>query len=371
MTPDQGRQLGELLWADGDTKLPDVDNFAIFGFLHLPFPPAIDVVSVVKRYILSLPSTGAVSRNAQGSQVIAMTGREQELIFQASLASQAVVQLAGEQIGKVEWSSDEARQLYQKARDWWTNDKPALFKSETSGFMGSGSIRTTASRLGQFLTRIVLPRMEWADENDWQQLLGWLQEMRDLDVYPTVAMPYVLMLRPAEVEAVARTTAVDINSDVEDAVAAAAKAIRHWVHLSSNGRTLAPPEGLMTALVERVVFRSQPGITGSLTQLAFLIFEKPEAITIAQASLLTASLGAWHHATMLPVPDVSGGDFPEAERPILRVCIGRLAGALKIWYEKASPGTALPPGVNLWRDLCGSDSLPEIRRAFTIWEHIQ
>jgi hypothetical protein len=163
----------------------------------------------------------------------------------------------------------------------------------------------------------------------------------------------------------------DLNTDREDAVAAAAKTIRHWVHLSAVDRIAKPAPSLVRALIERVIFRRKAGIPSCLNQLACLITERPEAITPSQAELLTASLIPWHHATILPMPDESVGDFPEAERPALRVFIARLASALKIWHTKVAPEVPEPPPITLSKDSCAADLLPEIRRAFNAWTEYQ
>jgi hypothetical protein len=125
---------------------------------------------------------------------------------------------------------------------------------------------------------------------------------------------------------------------------------------------------MLMGLIERVIFRRKAGVTSCLRQLAHLVIERPEVITPPQAALVTACLAPWHYATVLPVPRETIGDFPEAERLDLRVLIGRLAGALKIWWMRSAPEEPEPPAVALWRDLCASDPLPEIRRAFDVWD---
>ena len=209
------------------------------------------------------------------------------------------------------------------ALDWWTNDKVALDQSLNGAFalMRPDSIKNSARRLGQFLARVVLPRMEWADEAEWLRLLGWLQELRNLGVGPTSALPFILLGRPAESEAVAKTIAADINSDQDDEVAAAARAVRYWIHLAAIGRAPVPPPSLMSALIERVVFRRKAGINSCLAYLAYLIVERQEALTPYQAALLTSSLNPWHYATALTIPEGSAGDYYEAERPAVRAGI--------------------------------------------------
>jgi hypothetical protein len=374
MTVDQEQHLGELLWSRRAANgLPERRGFAVFGFLHLPSPPTIDVHAIVKNHILALTARGFVTQDG-GETSVAIGPLKQSLIEETLYASTPVIRLAGETSGGIEWTPEESKQLYLKACEWWANDKnaPKVAKGTDSFvFMGTHPVLDTLRILGEFLARAVLPRMEWADENEWQQLLAWLQEVRDFGAFPTLALPYVLLQRPTEAVAVAQTIIADLNSDVDDAVAAAAKAIRHWIHLYHINRVPPPPPNLMAGLTERVAFRRTPSISACLLQVAYLIIERPEMISPSQAALLTASLEPWHHATILPAPDEVIGDFHEVERPDLRVLIGRLAGALMIWHAKSTPQVPEPPAIALWRNLCASDRLPEIRRAFNAWNHLE
>ena len=373
MTPDQERELGGLLWSNsGGNNLPNLANFTAFDFLHLPAPLDTEVQAIVKKDILSLGSQGVVSQDPNGRLSMSITlGWEQPLIREASYASKPIVQLAGEPHGVVEWTAEESKQLYDTARAWWASDK-AAFEIEKPGepFSLLDPVLKTLGRLGDFLARVVIPQMKEADEVEWKELLDWLREVRSVGGFPTVALPYILLHRPAELSIVTEIIHSDLNGDIKDAIAATAKAIRHWIHLSAAGRISAPAPGLMTGFIERVSFRRKAGITSCLAQLSFLIAERPEAITLSHANLLTASLVPWHHATILPVPDETISDFPEADRPDLRVLVGRLAGALKIWYAKSAPEVPEPSPITLWQNLCAADRLPEVRRAFNAWTQL-
>jgi hypothetical protein len=359
MKIDQERQLGELLWGQKDsTGLPDRPGFAVSALLHFPAPANIDVKSLVKSHILSLPSTGALNRGAP-------------LIYEASLSAKPIVQIAGEPEGTIEWTSEEARRLYQGARDWWANDRVALQPPGKRFVLTTANpVESTGRRLGEFLARVVLSRVDWFGEAEWQELFRWLQELRGASIFPTLALPYILLRRPAEAGAVAETIAADVASDIEDAVSAAAKATRHWKILSAAGLTPPPPPSLTISLVERIVFRRKPGIRSCISHLAYLITERQDAITPSQAEWLTASLEPWNAATVLPVPTTAPGEFDEAERPDMRAWIASLAASLRAWYGKHSPEAPEPPAITRWRDRCRSDRLPEVRRAFDDWENV-
>jgi tetratricopeptide (TPR) repeat protein len=371
MTGVQKLELQKLLWTGTDGKsLPDLPRVFLVTILHLPAPTEVDVCSLAKNRILTLPVTGVVGADPFGHMTVTVTGPEQPLILEASFATKPLIQLNDEARGLIDWTSEEAKQLYLKAREWWANDKRAFDaeKDPSFGLMGPNPVLKTLNRLGQFLSRVVLPQMVSATDAEWLELLSWLEEIRAAGAFLTEALPYILLNRPSMADAAGATIASDLVGSVDGAVAAAAKAVRHWFHLSMAGRVPSLPSTLKAALIERVVFRRRPGIDACLWHLANLIAERPDAIAPAEAELLTASLLPWNDATLLPASERDSCGFPDDERPTLRVGVGRLAGALSIWHEKFPSGTPEPLGVALWRDACKSDCLPEVRRAFGFWE---
>jgi hypothetical protein len=343
-----------------------LQGFPSVAFLELPAPPDIDARSIVKHYVLTMPLGNLVSRGADDGLAVAFGGEEFTFIYQASAVSRPVISLKGERSGTVEWNGEEVKQLYARAREWWANDKQA-FSLDTPNVLGMvDSVRDTASQLGQFLSRIVLPNMESASEDDWHKVLTWLDELREVAAFPTMALPYVLLHRPAELPRVEKTILGDIGSNDEAGIRAAAKAIRHWAQLSASKRTPEIPPNVVTSLVERVAFRRKPAAASCLVQLTHLLAECPEAITMSDATVLSAALIPWHDATALIGDEGCSGNFDDQERMNLRACVGSLAGALRIWYSKTSPGVPEPLGIAKWEQWCTSDVLPEIRRAFRV-----
>ena len=375
MAEEQQSHFGSVLWGQRAANgLPDLPNFAVFGFLHLPAPKNINVPLTIKNHIMTLTSKGVVSRNLQGQVVISSRPHVQPLIEAAASASKPLVQLAGEEMGRIEWTPAESKQLYLKAREWWNNDKEAVAIDKRNvglGLVGtSEAVLYTLKELSQFLARAVIPQMEF-DGKEWQELLAWLEEVKQAGVFTTLTLPYLLLRHPDQAKMAEQTITNDLNSDTDKAVAAAAKATRHWINLAACKHTPAPSPNLLSVLIERVVFRRKINIAACLWELCQLIVEKPEAFTPPQASLLVASLGPWHEATRLPIKDDFGTEFHEEERPDLRVLIASLAAGLRRWHTQFLPQEPEPAAIGLWRNLCTNDPLPEIRRAFQVWDHVK
>ena len=372
MTADQQAQLGALLWSHTTASgLPDLQNFAVFGFLHLPAPAGLNVAQAIKSYLKSLDQAGFV-KDEGGKQSISINSYPaQPLIYQVSLASKPVVQLRGESLGLIEWNAEEAAELYRKAREWWKNDKAAfaiVARGTMFGGVGADPVLNTLHRLGRYLSRAVIPNVDWPNEAQWNEPEEWLREIRSFGAFATVALPYIISRRPERSAAAAATIFDDLDSENEAACASAANAIRHWIHLALINTAPNPPPDLLMKLVERIVFRRKPGVLSSLSELTYLIVDADEVITREHALLLIGSLMPWHYATVLPLPESEPCEFYEAERPELRTFIGRLAGALSIWWKQHVTDTAEPKPLAFWRDTCASDPLSEIRRAFTTWE---
>ncbi len=218
--------------------------------------------------------------------------------------------------------------------------------------------------LGTFLSRIVLPKMDTANEDEWDKMISFLAQTRRHGVYLTAAIPYVLLHRPIERNKVLETILNDLSSSDERAVKASAMAIRHWVHLANAGLVESPQPSAIDKLISRVIFRRPEGINTCLEQLELLLTEKPCIFNSEQVQLIVSSLTPWHHATCLSPPEEGSRQFPEEERPELRVLLGRLASALSKWLKYMIPDQPDPSEISNLRESYSSDPLPEVRRSF-------
>lgn len=372
MTEEQRNRLGSLLWEKtSEHGLFDLPDFHCFKYLHLPSPAKVDVVSKVKAHILSIEPIKSVSVDTTGRISISGQGREDPMIHNAAFASKAAVHIPYEPAGGIEWSLDETKKLWDKAIEWWDNEKIVLSIERSAPVpFGTERISDNLEDVGTFLARVLLPKMDSMSEDEGNKVLAFLSETRERGVYLTTALPYVLLHRSSEKERIIQMILDDLSLDNEEAVKASARAVRHWIHLTETGFMDNLPNAAVDKLLQRVIFRRPAGILTCLNILALLVIEKPEVFTSEQVKLVVASLAPWSLATCLPLSEERDADFSEEERPELRDLLGRLASALSIWLKNQFPDQPEPKEISLLRESYKSDPLPEVRRAFEWWKYL-
>ena len=289
------------------------------------------------------------------------------MIGEVSDTSKPIIQLPSELSGEIEWSPTEASQLWKTVYKWWENDKHAIKHVNANPNLTIGFenfARRSIERISMFLARVVLPKMDAADEDKWTTILSFLSETRQDKVFLTPALPYILLHRRDERDMVLETIHTDLLSEHEKAVEAAAKAVCHWAFLDKETLTEPVPPKAINALINRIVFRRPEGIKTCLSQLTLIINNTPNLLCLNQVNLVVSSLTPWLQATQIPVPENDSNYFAEHERPMLRSLLGQLASALSNWLKNKYPQQPEPPEIPKLRDLFKSDPLPEVRRSF-------
>lgn len=360
MTSEQETEMGSILWkhlaGDGFPDLPQVFRSE---FHHLPAPPEIAAKDKIRTWLLDgIPRT-SVSVKAGGSVSVGL-GPPDAIILELAVASRAIVHVPFETKGFVEWTWEETKACWSKINEWWQNDKRGL---ESRSLFGADGIVATASSAGVFLRRAVLPEMKAASDDEWKEVLGFLEDARRHGVFLSSTWPYVLIHRPSESSRVAEIVIGDLSSDVEDAVVAGAEAVSHWIHLATAGVLESPPEQVVDAVLHRVVFRRPIGAAACLQHVAILVREQPEFFDSRHVELLISCLIPWVESIRVPIRDGRDGDFREYERPDLRVFLGRLASALSRWVVSKPRERPEPNVISHLREVYGSDRLPEVRRS--------
>lgn len=368
MNEDQIVQLGRLLWETNraNKSFPDIKGFACFGFLHLPAPEAVDVRARIKTHILSLDLNYLVQPNSGNQKEIRLPAWHRHPLFdEGRLASQPLIKLRGGCNEGIIWTDEETKLLFERLMQWWDHEKASFAMIKPGGMFSSFTldpIKSTLKIIGEFLARAILPRMGWADELAWKDLLGLLEEIREYEVYPTIAFPYILAHIPENLSQYSELIYEDLNSDIEDAVATAGKALRHWISLAAENLTPQPPPDLLISLVHRVAFRRNSGLLTCLQQVSYILEEQPAAFFPSEIAVLTASLNSWKSAIPFQHSGDNIFDFHDPRTPELRYLVASLASSLANWHKSRELDE--PNSVSIWREACDADPLPEMRQIF-------
>jgi hypothetical protein len=371
MGPKEKECLGRLLWEKrGANNLPDMPGWSSLGFLHLPAPADIDVVTAIKTSILTAPVTVITGTGENNKATLTARWSEHPVIWEAALVSKPIVQVTGEALGTIEWTDLEAETLYGVLIRWWDHDRKGFeaFSQHRGGFGLGGlePITNTLKRSADFLIRVVTPRTKQWSAQQWEKLHEFVQQAKTFGIYLSKVLPYILIHQPSAIESVTLNLSDDLLSGAGDAVHSAAKAVRHWQYLA-DAQVVPPLDGrVLRLLIERVGYRRKAGIVGCLHQMAALVREKPARISDANAFLLINSLPAWHAATDITNVSPDNSEFAQEERPDLRALLGALAASLASWHTQMRPGEPEPAAIGFWRTDCAASPLPEVRRAFQV-----
>ena len=368
MTDGEETEMAHLIWRDtaedGFPNLPGVFRY-VYG--HLPIPPSIEVKEKVRSYLLDGKPLRSVSVQDSGRTTVSHTLFD-SFILEMAYASKPIVHIPYEPKGFVDWSRDETKMLWSRVIEWWHNERRAL---ETHSPFGYDNIIATVQHAGTFLRQAVLPNMKTASDDDWKEVLTFLEETRKHDVYLTAAWPYVLIHRPDDGGRVERMIIDDLSSDIKDSVEAGASALRHWIHLARAGRVEGLSAEVFDALLHRVVYRRPAGVALCLQQIARLLCEHQDCFEHCHVDVMISSLSPWVEAVGLSTRGDGDSGFREQERPELRALLGNLASALSAWLRRKAPDHPEPDAISRLRSRYESDPLPEVRRSFCVWRPIR
>ena len=363
MSPTQQQELGSLLWEHTNTnRLPDIDDVYSFVYLHIPSPANTDPLSIAKEYLLSLAPRRSYSSSSTTNQVSFDLLPSDNMLYDVSHSTKLIIPIPHELNGKIQWTKEEAQLLWIRVLDWWENDRYALAIEGSSMSWGADYLFSKFEGLNPFLYRVVLPYIQFENDEEFGKLLAFLTETRQYNIFLTTAHPYLLLHPYGNPDKVKQTILNDLSSQDEMAIRNSSAAIRHWIHLSNNNRVILPSNDILTKLIRRIAFQQLQGADSCLITLSQLLREFPLHFCQNDIDLIVASLEPWNNITRTPVGENAEGP-PEEERPSLRLCLGRLTSALIDWLTKHNAPYTEPHEITLLRDLLQSDPLPEVRRS--------
>jgi len=364
-------ELSIQLWEDiPENQLPDLPSHWLAIFLQLPNPDGIEVQNRVRSAILDIEPEWISQHNDNGTFNIKSGRNPHIMINEVVQATNSPIPFLQENIDGLDWSLDEVNIFWNKILSWWDNDKVILNAGDGEDPMRSKRDVTKAlSSLDFFIAKVMIPKLNPNDETKWNELDSFAEDAKHHNFYLVVYLPY-LLLQHSEKYSYVEQSILEAFSTNTQSIRAAAVATYHWLHLANDKLIMPPGTDLLDELISRITLRRREGIHNCCSQLASILVELPDVITLDHFNKIATSLYAWHDSTKLPT-NVRNyqGEFNLGELPGLRQSIGEIAGALSNWLRNNNPELPEPASISDWRKSCEQDKLPEVKRAFVKFEN--
>jgi len=350
---EQLKHFKDLLWAGvSQNALPN--DIHAFNYLHLPKRNERVFFDLFKKHLLNQPNESSLTiiegRPTLSSRYEFPSSRLKTI----AMSTKPAVQMPEEMIGLVSWQPIEAMDLLEELFAWWETVKSASLKFDT--------IQKTGGRwFGIFVARMTAPNIDKFPAEFTEKVFDWIIELRSYNIFATNALSIFYNKAPDKQLKIKEIILSDINSLDSNKVIAAAKATLD-LHANPDNQELHTDKEMINTLIRKVGFRSEIATLELIQSTTYLFIKNSSFITQDNVSFICESLTDWASATDLKPPHISG--FSVEVRPDLQAAIGTLAGTLSYWIQKNRGKYKKFPTLELWRDICETSCLPEVRRSF-------
>ena len=358
------RELGELVWSEhADGSFPKWKNLVLDDYAGFPAPDDVEVLSAIRRELLSRASAAGARRDGGTNSVVIGAGSDG--ILDVGPATRATVAVPYEPSGFVEWDAEEIRTLWVGLLGWWraTRLMMRISKARKLPFGHDDRIRASAVALEMFLVRVKVAGRSADEGEGWKELDDLMGQAREVGVELGGVWPYLLIDRPGERGRIEMDIVRDLAECGGRRAAAAARAVRHWVYLVAAARVEGSAATVVSALADRVAFRRLAGAQSCIRELAALLVDKGEFVSGESVDRLVVGLEGWEEAVESKTGESRACGMPPDERPDLREAVGVLVNALNTWWGDRRQERPVPPAVKRVLETYSRDPLPEVRRA--------
>ncbi|WP_301663112.1 SIR2 family NAD-dependent protein deacylase [Methanoculleus frigidifontis] len=374
------REFADALWEriDPETGLPDQTPFLKSAFFRLPEIENGGSKEKFRKYLSSMPIPRIVVRNFApdgrqiGVKAHSAGGVLSDYLDEWGTASPPITcPDICEDDKYIDWTPEELSALLFKIAEVWDDLKDLLGESgKTLRVFSLDSLDSQFSGLVRLMNNIILPRIRRLQNKEAEELIfRLLSEMEKLGVDVLSAYPFVLLIDSSYYEQVTAKLRDGIISPNPSKVRDALIGIYHWVCCSRNESSLSPPEDLLNELVHKISTRRQPELDTALKIAAAIVERCSDALSQEQLQelyigleYLSAETDLAHEGERDVHPDQP--DFiPLDDKPDIRRHSAALAHYL--YNYCTAHGEGVPDVLNKWKQICETDPLPEVRKA---WE---
>lgn len=330
-----------LLWSNiGQDGFPLVTTTFHSDFLRVPCPEEVDVFALYRNFVLNIqfPVVGD-----KKSITIGRTQDECQDILNAFYSFH----------DKIEWSTQDAKIIFEKILSWWNLDKKLVQKKEKTGLSGSGDeLQRRFYRSGRVVGKVVLPYLNDDDFNSLRNtILNLLDEM-SLEGISTSE---------------ARTSLAIRSTDLSDAQFLFIKneVLSSDRYLSSRGvlglielanhKNNNNSKNALSLLIECLKWRKFPTIIAVIANLSYLVNQGVDLLGYMNDIQIALECLAVESSPTFEENDISPDDKLQA-----RLYLASFANTL--YHFLINNGESIPSSILIWKNICHDvEEFAEIR----------
>jgi hypothetical protein len=359
MTPEEVRAFADALWKyrDGVTGLPRLRAFRNFVFLSLPEPDAGTARRILHDYYLERKitplRTRTVGSDGKTSETFGMFVDSGEDIRGILAASMAVPPTRPGDERLINWTKNEAAQLFEKINEWWIFEGKELAESKDKVFVGE-QVEDRLRVIADLIRNVILPRCEPGDALT-SAVRAFTKDITAHSTSAALILPYLVRFFPEDRDDIAKYLERAVVSANKAEAEYAIAAVWLWsVRKDSDADSV--PQSLVHELGQIIRDRRVPALGDALRFGAKIIADAPERIDAEFIETSLIGLDFLLEETSYRDP-ASAAPVPDSAIPEFRSHAAQFARAL------ADSGRTNEPIVQQWLAIIESDPLPEVRNA--------
>ncbi len=381
LTSDQKQAFGKALWSRTyeTLDLPSETEFTPYGFMVLPAPEPRRAVESLRSYIkdndfprlfsYEEPKASPVShltREGKPDLYYSRNRKTENLINAWKYASKRPIDtLVRKDAYLIEWSPEEASELFDKILTWWRCEKDDVLEAKVK-IAFKDEIQNRIHEVLYIVGHTILPHFKASEESEKSKVFDFLEDLENSDFVVLSPLPMTLYLNSSKERQRQLTDKLrrGIHSQAKEEVSEALQSTMDWLAYAALGELPEAPQTVLEDVALKLVARRGPKLRSTIQILTWIIRFVPQVLgEVSLRYILIALQFLLEETTTAHEIKSAHTPISAEEIPHLRVEAAKLASELYRYYGEC--GREMPEILQEWQQISFEDPLPEVRKAFS------
>ncbi|WP_342719876.1 SIR2 family protein (plasmid) [Bacillus paramycoides] len=259
----------------------------------------------------------------------------------------------------INYSEEDCMELLKKILVWWDSERKNRILDED---MFQGHPITDIYNLTYLMIHVIFPKLKVIDNRTREKIRSLFEEIEERGIIITHILPSTLHLEIYETNYIYQKLKKELDSNDEEKVKYSSQGCLFWIIYNNRKIASEIPIILLYNWVNKVYSRRQPGLDHILQDIGTCLLYVPNALNEMQWDYILEGLEYLIEETDINVimQESKFQLFSRAEYANYKQLCVRLAGVSYKSFEEN--GKNIPDILIKWKDICNSDSLPEVRK---------